>query len=290
MYIIFVLLIMGASCKDNSNSTNKEKSVADCIVSFEHNQKFEVLTFNIEQFPKSDITIAATAKLLNHINADVVALQEITSERALKTLTDQMEGWSSVFTTEPRYGLSVAYLFKTTEVELIDDYTGVLFRDDTYRFPRAPLVIKVRHRTSGIETILINLHLKAMGDDESVARRRVASNILKEYLDTNHPDDYVIVLGDYNDELVEEDPLDEVYLNFIQDTISYRFADMVVAKGDEENWSYPGWPSHIDHILITDEWFAYLDTLWTIRPEMCVGNYEDDISDHRPVVAVFNFD
>jgi endonuclease/exonuclease/phosphatase family metal-dependent hydrolase len=64
---------------------------------------------------------------------------------------------------------------------------------------------------------------------------------------------------------------------------------MAIAEGNSLYWSYPSWPSQIDHILITNELFTehfetktvlydtYLDGRWT--------EYEEYISDHRPVAV-----
>jgi len=66
---------------------------------------------------------------------------------------------------------------------------------------------------------------------------------------------------------------------------------MDIAQGPSTNWSYPGWPSHLDHILITNELFdefaladsnintilidSFMEGLW--------NEYDNYISDHRPV-------
>lgn len=290
LFLLLAFVFIFFACDDDSDVTTKNgKSFADCVESFEQNDDLEIVTFNLEHFPKAGNTIMHTAELLQHLNADVVAVQEISSEGALVELANQMTGWEAVFTTAPTsYGQSLGYLVKATEVEVLDDFTQAWFEEDTYNFPRTPFVIKVRHRESGMETLLVNLHLKAMGDDTSVGRRRVASQMLQEYLDTNYPDDFVIVLGDFNDEINEEQPIDDVFSNFTEADEAYRFTDATIADGGEEFWSYPSWPSHIDHILITDEWFNYWESTTSIRPDQCFEDYEDFISDHRPVVAIFD--
>ncbi|PWE00218.1 endonuclease/exonuclease/phosphatase family protein [Marinilabilia rubra] len=285
--LLFAILFAGAGC-DDSNGDDVSGDDFGCVTSFEQNRAFEVVTFNMENFPKEQNTIMHVAELIEHVNADVIAVQEISSESVLNGLANQMSGWEYVFTPDPSSDISLGYLYKATEVELIEEATDVWFEDDWWRFPRAPFVIKIRHRESGLETILINLHLKAMGDADDIGRRYQASQALKEYLDTNHPDDFVIVLGDYNDELAEEKQTEDVFANFTDDSENYKFADMSIATGNKDFWSYPGWPSHIDHILMTDEWFDYFDEAITLRPDQCFDDYENYISDHRPVVAVFN--
>jgi exonuclease III len=293
LFLLLAIMLVFISCEKDTESTKSGKSFADCVVSFEQNDDLEIVTFNLENFPKSGNTIMHTAELLQHLNADVVAVQEISSEGALVELANQMTGWEAVFTTAPTsYGQSLGYLVKATEMEVLDDFTQAWFEEDTYNFPRTPFVIKVRHRESGMETLLVNLHLKASGapekEAENVGRRRTASTMLQDYLDANYPDDFVIVLGDWNDELNEEQSINDVFSNFSEDADVYRFTDAAIADGGEEFWSYPSWPSHIDHILITDEWFNYFESTTTIRPDQCFEDYEDFISDHRPVVAVFD--
>ena len=34
---------------------------------------------------------------------------------------------------------------------------------------------------------------------------------------------------------------------------NYEFTDMYIAQSSSEYWSYPSWPSHLDHILISNE-------------------------------------
>jgi len=62
------------------------------------------------------------------------------------------------------------------------------------------------------------------------------------------------------------------------------------------HWSYPTWPSHLDHILITDELFAnfqnFNSLVSVIRIDDYMGtwsNYENIISDHRPIGLKLDF-
>ena len=88
-----------------------------------------------------------------------------------------------------------------------------------------------------------------------------------------------------------------VFQNFINDSTNYKFVDMDIANGSSGNWSYPGWPSHLDHILITNELFDEFDntgsTVQTIHIEDYFkegwSDYEKYVSDHRPVLLSLNF-
>ena len=119
-------------------------------------------------------------------------------------------------------------------------------------------------------------------------------NLLKEYIDDNLPSNKVIVLGDLNDDIAESPP-NNVFQEVLDDSTHYQFADLEIAQGNSSDWSFPNWPSHLDHILITDELFNglintevqtvkiddYLDGGW--------NEYDQNISDHRPVAIKFSF-
>ena len=64
--------------------------------------------------------------------------------------------------------------------------------------------------------------------------------------------------------------------------------DIEIASGSPAYWSFPGWPSHLDHILITDELFqSGYDTQTLLIEETFFPDnpflYDFYISDHRPV-------
>ena len=106
----------------------------------------------------------------------------------------------------------------------------------------------------------------------------------KDFLDTFYSDKSVIVLGDMNDELSDNNS-NNVFIEFIEDDF-YRFTDYEISLGNSSNWSYPSWPSHLDHILITDELYNNHDTTYTIFAENFFSRwseYDEIISDHRPV-------
>ena len=74
--------------------------------------------------------------------------------------------------------------------------------------------------------------------------------------------------------------------------------DMNIAAGSVSNWSFPTWPSHLDHILITNELFDEFEnfgsSIQTIKIEDYLdggwNEYETYISDHRPVGLRLVFD
>ena len=113
----------------------------------------------------------------------------------------------------------------------------------------------------------------------------------------NHLENYnVIVIGDLNDDLADEENIN-VFQNFINDSTNYKFVDMEIAYGSDTNFSKPDYPSHLDHILITNELFDEFKNPGSKVETIHIENYfdggwneyENFVSDHRPVGLSLNF-
>jgi len=289
------MLVLSSCEKEETTTIDWKYDFNECVEPTS-SASLEVVTFNIEHFNNSgnhdykmSERLPYIASLIGQLDADVVAIQEIGSEYWTLRLADELPGWEGVFTPKSSGDQSLAYVYKVSEVELLEDETKALFTSDWYAFPRAPMVIKIHHKGSGLDVCLINNHLKCCSGSDNEDRRREASEKLKDYIDSNLDNEMVIVLGDYNDDISDEYSYDNVFWNFVDDPDHYRFADMTIANGPNEYWSYPGtrYLSHIDHLLITNELFDRHQSTVTIRPSFCQPDYLEKGSDHRPVMAVF---
>lgn len=237
---------------------------------------FDIVTWNIEQFPKSGNTISMLAEIIPTLNADIIGVQEIGSTANFNALVAALPGWSGVVSGG---SLKTGYLYKTSEVS-VSAVTYPL--TDASAFPRQPMFITATH-TSGLVVTLINLHLKCCDDGTSIPRRRSASEQLKAYIDANLNNQSVVMLGDYNDDITQPEG-NNVFTNFVEDDANYEFADMTIAECNSAYWSYPSWPSHLDHMLITNELFNKVQDVRVLRLNECEGGYYSTISDHRPVL------
>lgn len=240
----------------------------------------DVVTWNIENFPmEGSNSIDLAAEVTRNMYPDVIAVQELRSESDFLTLASRLQGYTAVF-KNVNLGQDLGFLYKTSEIVKVSEATTI-YDDDRDAFPRQPVLFTVTHK-SGLEVTLINIHLKCCNDGRN--RRANASALLKSYIDTNLPNENVILLGDFNDEIFETD---DVFANFSNDSFNYKFADETIAKGNSSNWSYPSWPSHLDHILITNELFDRLLDTEVLKVNNCSSSYPNILSDHRPVMARF---
>ena len=283
--ILFVSSLLPSGCRKPSVPPSPEDTdiFVACIPFPGTDQSLDIVTFNVETFPISGYTsVIAVANLLKTINADVYALQEVASETGFNQLLDLMPGYAGIYYLINNSDWNLAYIYKVSEISIYSSATRLLFPDSQY-FPRPPFEIQIHSNDLDLDLYLVNNHLKCCGGSENETSRRIASEMLKEYIDNSRPDDAVVILGDLNDELTGETVNENPFLNFINDPEDFRFADMGIARGSQLWWSYPSYPSHIDHILITDELFSLTDTAIVYKASPCYSDYSTYISDHRPV-------
>ena len=284
--IVTILAIFFISCAEDKGTDSSFSSI-----NIGTDSTFDIITWNIENFPKQNSTVDYLLELIPIFDADIIALQEIESATDFQNLTNSLNNYDGIVTNSASYNINLALLY-STDLEI--DSTYEIFTDDWWSFPRSPLVAHIIWNEKDIY-IIIN-HFKAMGGTENEDRRKSASEKLEDYVNEYLSVENVIILGDLNDEL-NEDPSNNVFQNFINDASNFKFTDMDIAYSSSSNWSYPSWPSHLDHILITNELFDEFEnegsSVQTIRLEEYFDNgwtdYEKYISDHRPVGLSLKF-
>ena len=251
----------------------------------------DLMTWNIEWFPKNgQVTVNYVSQIIDALEIDILAIQEVDNIPFFNNLINSLDDYSGYL--ESTWFAGLAYIYNNQTVEINDNYE--IYTSSAYwsPFPRSPMVMDLNFM--GENYILINNHFKCCGDDymdisdegDEETRRYIASNLLKQYVDNNFSDKNVIILGDLNDQLIDN-PNNNVFQMFLDDSENYLFTDFEIAQSNSTEWSYPSWPSHIDHLLITNELFD--NNLYTevIRIDDFMdggfNEYDQNISDHRPV-------
>jgi endonuclease/exonuclease/phosphatase family metal-dependent hydrolase len=243
-----------------------------------------VLTWNVESFPLTAGAIDGAAEVLTDLAPDVVALQEIGDEGAFAELLERLPDYEGILNDDPGAYIRVGLLYRRERVEI--EAVETLFPSDWYAFPRPPL--KAHVTIAGSEPIDFNvvvLHLKAMLDDESQARRRDACEKLaawvEDELTANDDEQDFMLLGDLNDKLTDP-PEWNVFLPFLDHPDQYAFLTLPLAEAGEH--SYIPFESLIDHVLVTADMLDEVGAggAEVLPLEETVANY-DGITDHRPV-------
>ena len=269
-------------------------------IEFGSDEKFDLVTWNLENFPKKgDLTRDSVAVIVEAMKADVIALQEIEDKDQFNALLAMLPGYDGFF--DPNFFGGLAYIYNESTVEVTDIFE--IYTNSSYwnPFPRAPFVLEFIFQ--GKQMYCINNHLKCCGDgfiennneDDEEFRRLLAVELLKEYMETNLDSDYVFMVGDLNDNIAENSS-NNVFQPFLDEPSHYQFADLEIALGSVLNWSYPSWPSHLDHILITNEIYDAFNAQDAVVKTLKVdeflpggfGEYDNRITDHRPVGLSLN--
>ena len=268
-------------------------------LSFGSDNSLDIATWNIEWFPKNgQATVNYVTQILQQLDLDILAMQELDNKNMFDQMIDNLSVYTGYY--ESAWFAGLAYIYKADVVQINDIYEIYTTSPYWSAFPRSPMVMDFNYM--GENYFIINNHFKCCGDgildmnDESdeEKRRYNAVNLLKEYIDTYLPNENVIVLGDLNDDIAETYQ-NNVFQNVLNDTENYYFADYNIANGSSFEWSYPTWPSHLDHLLVTNELFDELDnaTVLTIRIDEYLeggwSEYDYNVSDHRPVAISIYF-
>ena len=262
-------------------------------------QSLDIMTWNVENYPKHNQTTSYMVDIINQINVDVIAFQEIESQNSFNNLINQLDGeWVGYRSNQNSNWGELSYAINLNEVNIGSVY-NILTEDEYFFAYRAPYVIEFSHQ--GVSYVAINNHFKCCGDgdldlndsSDEEYRRLVSNQLLEEYINDNYGSSRVILLGDLNDSLTDDES-DNVFWNFLNSEI-FIFADYSIANGASANWSFPGWPSHIDHILISNELFSDFENAQVATFKVDdylsggLNSYDNFISDHRPVYMRLNF-
>ncbi len=288
-------LLGGCGTTDSSGDPRPENPYAEGWVGTD--STLEVMTWNIQNFAKRGaVTASHVIDVINGLQVDIIALQEIESLIYFQQVREGLADWTGDRATSASYSINLAFLYPvdgpvqvTAVYEILTGYRRAL--------PRSPFVLEGNFH--GTDFVVINNHYKCCGDNsidendewDEETRRRDASLLIDDFIRTNFPDKAVILVGDLNDELANS-PDSNVFQNFLDAPDVYRFVDLAIAQDTGALWSYPTWPSHLDHIMITHQLFeahqgsdalvevvplhALLGRGWTV--------YEKEVSDHLPVV------
>ncbi len=267
-------------------------------LSFGDEHSLDIATWNIEWFPKNDeTTVNYVIEIINSLDFDVLGIQELNDTTMFNEMIDSLNSYSSFY--ESSWFAGLAYIYRNDVIQVNDFYEIYTTAPYWNAFPRSPMIMDLNF--AGERYFIINNHLKCCGDgvldydddSDEENRRYTAMNLIKAYVDENLTGEKVVVLGDLNDDISEPHP-NNVFQEILNDSNNYQFIDLPIAQGNSSEWSFPNWPSHLDHILVTNEIFDNVNDFYvsTIKIDEYLeggwNEYDQNISDHRPVAIKIN--
>ena len=269
----------------------------------------DVAGWNVEQFgtsggPSNDETqYQHVLETIQGAGLDLWALQEMNDDDQFDRLVAELgEPWAGlrvVGTADIGYG----FVYDTNVIRRIR--SGTILTSDSYQFAGRPpleLVADVTLPDTTLEVRFISLHMKAAGDQTSYGRRQAAGDALLGYLEPRASLYRYVVLGDFNDELINSITSGRVtpYRQLLSSDATVFLTESFDQPGqDNDQHTYCATSgcntpssSVLDHALVTANLTGSVvegsvqrfDELLQAFP-----GYVSNTSDHIPVVTRFRF-
>ena len=287
------------------------------------NLSLDIVSWNLAWFgseyngPFNNILQAQLAvRIMDSLRADIYMLQEIVDTALLGYVSRNIQNGpyeylvsqyaSNAFNTFSgnwRIGQKMAFLYKKNLFSNISSrgYTATSLNANNYynwasgRYPfRMDATVNIGGKTKRVG--FVNLHAKAeLGEPTDYYRRKGAADLLYDSLTYQNTDEYVLIGGDFNDDLDEtiSQAVNETltpYYSFMSD--DFRFTPISywnTLRGDN---SYIGYPNVVDHMIATYTMAKdYVPFSCILRKEVTdwIPTYRSDVSDHYPIQSRFDF-
>lgn len=273
----------------NNNKFNPNLTDDWDFPNLDNEDKLDIITWNCEFFPTNDdLTIDALSEAVMDFYPDIIAFQEIKQRGWFSKLMNKLPDYNFVISQQSSF-MDQAIIYKKDLFDLVA--RKELFAEDDYFYAgRPPMQCDFIEKKSNLKLSLINLHMKCC--DSGLFRRKEASKMLHAYIDNETKKGYsnFIVLGDWNDDLKDEEG-EHCFEPFLND--SRFFFPTADITHDISQASYPKEPyvSFLDHILISKSLIPNSSyDIRTIPIDKYMGSfstYEEYISDHMPVLLSF---
>lgn len=305
--------------------------------SFPKSETLDVACYNMSFFgsnstntatPEQIATkVANISTVMQHLNMDVIGIEEMSNDDALVQLVATLPGYASAVSNRWSYSFNppdptfppqkVGFIYNTSTMTLSgDEPPRVMFESmyDSARlnlpghrlsdYPtgtpssfwasgRLPFIATFNATINGVtkKIRVIVIHAKSGADAASYARRQYDAKLLKDSLDAFYANDRVLLIGDYNDRMVTSiyTGHQSSYLPFVNDGINYNILTLPLDQAGRA--SFPGDVGMIDHIVISNDMACeYISNSTDIEDaRLYIPNYNaTTASDHLPVFSRYS--
>lgn len=281
---------------------------------------------NVEFGPTNDaLQITNVTTVLQKLNLDVIAVEEVSDLPSFNQLVANLPGYAGILSSRYSYSFDpadpnfppqqIGFIYNTATVTKVSEEPLFVAQFDAARagnnsiFPNYPTGSGASFWSSGrlpfLTTFTSNIagnpqtyrvvviHGKSAGTTADHNRRVYDNKVLYDYLNATYPTDKIIILGDFNDQVVgsiSSSPTSS-YNVFVSDVANYTALTQTISQAPGAGTFIGGnTPSFIDHILISNELnSSYISNSITVEdPRSYISSYATTTSDHLPVYARFS--
>lgn len=268
--------------------------------------------------------------VLPSLHADLYALEEVCDEQALDSIVATMPGYAVVVGQYGSYSnptisggpdplnqvQKLAFVYNTAKISVLRTDSlltlgtsnpldpSTLYYNDwaSGRFPymlTANVTLSDNRGGTNTQTMhFINVHAKANTSPvlTAYARRQDGAHALDSLLKAQYPNENVVILGDFNDDLNTtitagvNPPISSWNAFTITDSALYAFPTKPLSPAGQH--SDVNYTSVIDNVIIADTMSRfYLPNSATVRSDVAtlVDKYGTTTTDHYPVFTQFTF-
>lgn len=304
--------------------------------SYPKTETLDVATWNMTFFGSNSTNTATQSykenqkqnakTVINRLNADVVGVQEISSDSVWNVLLSEMPGYAAVLS--PRWSRSfdapdpnfppqkVGVLYNPATMTLVSSramfetiydaarsgsntlpsYPSTQGASAFWASGRLPFMATFNANINGAQRTLhvVVIHAKSgSAAVEDYNRRVYDARVLKDTLDAYYANDAVIIVGDYNDDAINSTFTGQLspYKPFVDDAANYAALTGGFSAAGKGSFVGSG-NSMIDHLFVSNELNnLYLTGSADVEDSRTyVTSYTSTTSDHLPVFARFILD
>lgn len=135
MKYLFILFLLISTNAYNQNLSNLQ---------FGTDSTLDIMTWNIEFFPKAgQSTIDSVSKIIQALEMDVIAVQEIEDTNAFRTMMLGIPGYDGF--SRLNYYIGMGFIYKTSSIQINALYEIFTAQQYWNYFPRAPIIMDMNY-------------------------------------------------------------------------------------------------------------------------------------------------
>jgi hypothetical protein len=285
-------------------------------------ETLDIVNWNIEWFgskvsgfgpDNDDLAQLNIRKVMDSLDADVYAFTEVVDTIRFHQLITGLQGYAYIIadycsgssgnqTAAYAAGQKLAFVYRRTVFKSVHA-RPLLYDSPTAKVNwangRFPWLIEAA--TSGAESKKLHfvlLHGKSGILETDHQKRKYAAGELKDTLDSFFRDRFLILLGDFNDDLdtaitVTSVPQSSSYEVFVSDTTGIdHYAAISRLLSETGSRSMASYPDPVDHLVISDELKPHVvkgSVRVVYEVKDWIKNYSTTTSDHFPVLSRFQW-
>ncbi|MBS1562424.1 MAG: hypothetical protein JSS89_12525 [Bacteroidetes bacterium] len=267
----------------------------------------DVTTWNLDWFGWPDSTKGPTDKdrqirsvrqAMDTMKSDIYGLEEITSEESVKRVADSIVGnhgyfYASDIPTDQR----MAFIYNKETITPISTGLAVNGGSQAWAGGRFPYRMTFDAQIVGKakRMVVFVIHAKATDSAtgmEDYNRRKTDAETFHAYLNDFYKDSAVIVIGDFNDEVIKsvvDSTLPSPYRVFANDAANWSILTESLDAAGASSY-IRGTGSMLDNLMATNEVLPMVYRTFIESPNAYLSSYTTTVSDHLPVTTRFYVD